>query len=80
MFSSFLKCSDCVATLNYKYTHNNSDNPYFSCRNSRARNGLFNKTHHIRVDVITNLVKNNIYNTVKFANEFEDELVKIVIN
>ncbi len=80
MFSGFLKCSDCGANLNYKYTHDNPDNHYFSCRNSRAGNGLCKKTHHIRVDVITNLIKNDIANIVKFANEFEDEFVKIVVD
>lgn len=57
MFAGFLKCSDCGANLNYKYTHANPDNHYFSCRNNRAKNGLRKKTHHIRVDVLTNLVK-----------------------
>ncbi|MDO4504008.1 MAG: hypothetical protein Q4B84_02555 [Clostridia bacterium] len=38
------------------------------------------KTHHIRVDVLTNLVKNDIANIVKFTNEFEDEFVKIVVD
>ncbi len=38
------------------------------------------KTHHIRVDVLTNLVRNDISNIVKFANEFEDEFVKIVVD
>ena len=80
MFSGFLKCSDCGANLNYKYTHDNPDNHYFSCRNSRAGNGLCKKTHHIRVDVITNLIKNDIANIVKFVNEFEDEFVKIVVD
>lgn len=80
MFSGFLKCSDCGANLNYKYTHDNPDNHYFSCRNSRAGNGLCKKTHHIRVDVLTNLVRNDISKIVKFANEFEDEFVKIVVD
>ena len=38
------------------------------------------KTHHIRVDVLTRLVRNDIANIVKFANEFEDEFVKIVVD
>ena len=80
MFAGFLRCSDCGANLNYKFTNDNPDNHYFSCKNSRAQNGLCKKTHHIRVDVLTNLVKNDIANIVKFATNFEDEFVKIVVD
>ena len=80
IFAGFLKCSDCGANLNYKFTHDNPDNHYFSCRNNRAQNGLCKKTHHIRVDVLIRLVRNDIANIVKFANEFEDEFVKIVVD
>ena len=55
IFAGLLKCSDCGANLNYKYTHDNPDNQYFSCRNKRAGNGLCGKTHHIRVDVLNQL-------------------------
>ena len=44
IFAGLLKCSDCGANLNYKYTHDNPDNQYFSCRNKRAGNGLCGKT------------------------------------
>lgn len=80
MFSGFLKCSDCGANLNYKYTHDNPGNHYFSCKNNRASNGLCQKTHHIRVDMITQVVKNNIAEIVRFANNFEDEFVKLVVD
>lgn len=80
MFAGFLKCSDCGANLNYKFTHDNPDNHYFSCRNKRENNGLCSKTHHIRVDVLTNLIKHEIANIVEFATLFEDEFVKIVVN
>ena len=80
MFAGFLKCSDCGANLNYKYTHDNPDNHYFSCRNNRAGNGLCKKTHHIRVDALTTIVRNDIANIVKFATKFEDEFVKIVVD
>lgn len=80
MFCGYLKCSDCGANLNYKYTHDNPDNHYFSCRNKRAGNGLCSKTHHIRVDVITELVRRNLSEIVRFASAFEDEFVKIVMD
>lgn len=80
MFSGFLRCSDCGANLNYKYTHDNPDNHYFSCRNKRANNGLCGRTHHIRVDVITDIVTRNLSNIVHFASQFEDEFVKIVMD
>ena len=43
-------------------------------------NGLCKKTYHIRVDVLTELVKNDIANIVRFATEFEDGFVKIVVD
>ena len=73
------KDSDCGANLNYKFTHDNPDNHYFSCKKNRASNGLCKKTHHVRVDVPDYLIKNDISNIVQFATEFEDEFVKIVV-
>lgn len=80
MFVGFLRCSDCGANLNYKYTHDNPDNHYFSCKNNRVGNGLCKKTHHVRVDVLDHLIRNDISNIVQFATEFEDEFVKIVVD
>ena len=80
MFSGFLQCSDCGANLNYKYTHDNPDNHYFSCRNKRANNGLCSQTHHIRVDVITEIVTRNLSDICRFAAAYEDEFVKIVMD
>lgn len=80
IFAGLLKCSDCGANLNYKYTHSNPDNHHYSCANKRAQNGLCNKTHHIRVDALTKLVLNDLSNIVQFAKEFEEEFVKIVVD
>ncbi|GAA6396769.1 DUF4368 domain-containing protein [Solibaculum mannosilyticum] len=80
MFAGYLQCSDCGANLNYKYTHDNPENHYFSCRNKRANNGLCSKTHHIRVDVLTEIVTRNLSDLVRFASVFEDEFVKIVMD
>lgn len=80
IFAGLLKCSDCGANLNYKYTHDNPDNHYFSCKNNRSGEGLCKKTHHIRVDKLTELLTNNLSSIVKFANCFEDKFVKIVID
>lgn len=80
MFAGYLQCSDCGANLNYKYTHDNPENHYFSCRNKRANNGLCSKTHHIRVDVLTEIVTCNLSDLVRFASVFEDEFVKIVMD
>ena len=80
MFAGYLKCSDCGANLNYKYTHDNPNNHYFSCHNKRQNNGLCTKTHHIRVDALTELVRNHISSITRFAGLFEDDFVKIVVD
>ena len=80
MFAGYLYCSDCGAHLNYKYTHDNPDNHYFSCRNKRANNGLCAKTHHIRVDTITDVITCHLSKILRFAALFEDEFVKIVVD
>lgn len=80
MFAGYLYCSDCGAHLNYKYTHDNPDNHYFSCRNKRANNGLCAKTHHIRVDTIIEIVTRHLSKILRFAALFEDEFVKIVVD
>lgn len=59
-----LRCSDCGANLNYKYTYTNPYKHNFLCKNNRAQNGICKKTHHIRVDMLTNLVRNYIANIV----------------
>ncbi|MDL2287120.1 recombinase family protein [Eubacteriales bacterium OttesenSCG-928-G02] len=80
MFAGLMECSDCGANLNYKYTHDNPDNHYFSCRNKRANNGLCSKTHHIRVDTITDIVTQHLSSIIRFAALFEDEFVKLVVD
>ena len=80
MFAGLLRCSDCGANLNYKFTHDNPDNHYFSCRNKRQNNGLCSKTHHIRVDTITDIVTRHLSGVILFAALFEDEFVKIVVD
>ena len=80
MFAGYLYCSDCGARLNYKYTHDNPSNHYFSCQNKRANNGLCAKTHHIRVDTITDILTLHLSKILRFAAMFEDEFVKIVVD
>ena len=80
MFAGFLKCSDCGANLNYKFTHDNPNNHYFSCRNKRQNNGLCSQTHHIRVDALTHIVTAHLSSIVRFASVFEDEFVKLVVD
>jgi len=80
MFAGFLKCSDCGANLNYKYTHDNPNNHYFSCHDKRSNNGLCAKTHHIRVDTITDVITRHLSKILRSATLFEDEFVKIVVD
>jgi len=80
MFAGYLYCSDCGARLNYKYTHDNPNNHYFSCKNKRENNGLCAQTHHIRVDSITDILTRHLSKILRFATLFEDEFVKIVVD
>jgi len=78
IFAGYLRCSDCGANMRYKYTHPNPDNHYFSC--GKYREKLCSKTHHIRVDVLERLTLAAVNKAVRFAREFEDEFVKIVVS
>lgn len=78
IFAGYLKCSDCGANLRYKYTYPNHDNHYFSC--GKYRESLCGKTHHIRVDALEKLTLAAIDNAVRFARDFEDDFVKIVVS
>ena len=82
IFAGFLKCPDCGANLNHKtcWGYSGQENHFFHCKNYSHKNGLCAKSHHIRVDVISRLVRNDILNIVQFANLFEDEFVKIVVD
>jgi DNA invertase Pin-like site-specific DNA recombinase len=78
MFAGYLRCSDCGANMRYKYTNPNPDNHYFSC--GKYRESKCGKTHHIRVDALERLTLAAIDNAVRFARDFEDEFVKIVVS
>ena len=66
--------------MNYKYTHHNPDNHYFSCKNNKSGEKLCKKTHHVRVYKLIALITNNLSNIVRLANCFEDDFVKIVMD
>ena len=78
MFAGYLRCSDCGGNMRYKFTYPNHDNHYFSC--GKYRESLCKQTHHIRVDVLERLTLSAIDNAVRFARDFEDEFVKIVVS
>lgn len=78
MFAGYLKCSDCGSNMFYKYLTKSPENHYFSCGRYRVK--LCGKTHHIRVDVLEKLVLAEIDNAVRFARDFEDDFVKIVVS
>lgn len=80
MFAGFLYCSDCGGKLNYKHLKNAPHNDYFSCHNKRQNNGLCDQTHHIRLDKLTEVVTKDISRVTQFADQFEDEFIKIVMD
>lgn len=74
-----MKCADCGANLNYKFTKDNLDNRYFSCKNNRAIKDFCKRSYYIRFDIIIQLVQNDIKDIEQFATEFfKDEFVKRV--
>lgn len=80
MFAGYLFCADCGAPLHHKYRTDNPNNTCFTCRNYKSKNGLCNQTHHIRVDDLTEFVKSELLNLINFANIYEDDFVRIVVN
>lgn len=40
IFAGSLRCSDCGTNLNYKYTHGDPNNNYFSGGNQRTKKAL----------------------------------------
>ena len=44
------------------------------------KTGLCNKTHHIRVDAITDIVTQHLSDIIGFASLFEDEFVNLVVD
>jgi hypothetical protein len=79
MFSNFLKCSDCGGNLNHANPANSKHYSNFSCGNFLRKNGLRNKSHYIRVETLTNIVKDRINEIVAFAKDFRDDFVSLVI-
>lgn len=78
--AGYLFCADCGAKLHYKLTYPNHANHYFSCGNNRRSKALCARSHHIRVDEIEPFVLHMIDQIVRFAKDFEDEFVKIVVD
>lgn len=78
--AGFLYCSDCGAKLHYKLAYPNNANHYFSCGSNRRSKDLCPLSHHIRVDEIEPFILRMIDQIVRFARDFEDEFVKIVVD
>ncbi|MDR1364057.1 MAG: recombinase family protein [Oscillospiraceae bacterium] len=78
MFVGFLKCADCGANINYVIQTKSPQNHHFSCGNFRRKNGLCDKSHHVRIDELTGLVRNYINEILVFTKDFEDEFVQLI--
>lgn len=78
--AGYLFCSDCGTKLHYKLAYPNPANHYFSCGANRRSKDLCTRSHHIRVDEIEPFVLHMIDQIVRFAKDFEDEFVKIVVD
>ena len=80
MLAGYLVCSDCGKNLHYKLTYPNNANHYFSCGNNRTSKTLCPLSHHIRVDTVMEATLQMIARVTRFARDYEDEFVKIVVS
>ncbi len=79
MFSGLLVCADCGHNLHFHFNQGNPDIKYFNCSNYKGNRGTCTSTHYVRVDFLEQVVLGEIRRLTKFAIQFEDEFVKVVI-
>ena len=79
MFSGLLVCADCGHNLHFHFNQGNPDIKYFNCSNYKGNRGTCTSTHYVRVDFLEQVVLGEIRRLTKFASQFEDEFVKVVI-
>ena len=80
MFSGLLVCADCGHNLHFHFNQGNPDIKYFNCSNYKGNRGTCTSTHYVRVDFLEQVVLGEIRRLTKFASQFEDEFVKIVMD
>ena len=79
MFSGLVVCADCGKNLHFHFNQGNPDIKYFNCSNYKGNRGTCQSTHYVRVDFLEQVLLGEIRRLTKFASQFEDEFVKVVV-
>lgn len=78
MFSDLLFCGDCGSKMWYHTKHNKEILYFFSCSNYKGTRGICEKTHHIRVDALEIIVKNDLQRIIASMQSNEQFFVEIL--
>ena len=78
MFSDLLFCGDCGSKMWYHTKNNKQKLYFFSCSNYKGERGTCEKTHHIRVDALEIVVKNELQRLVDSMKANEKEFAEIL--
>lgn len=78
MFCNILYCADCGSKMWYNVNHGSKDIPHFKCSNYKGYRGTCEKTHHIRVDSLEMIVKNELRRLLEYFEHDTEEFQKII--
>jgi site-specific DNA recombinase len=79
IFAGLLVCADCGGNLNYHFNYGNPEIKYFNCANNNRSRKTCPTTHYIREDFLEQIMLQEIRRLTKFATQYEDEFVRIVM-
>lgn len=80
VLSGYLYCSDCGSKMNFRQDKVRPHNNSFICGNNRRNKRYCAKTHQVPVNYITHIITDNISSLVRYADAFEDNFIKILLD
>lgn len=75
IFAGLLVCSDCGGNLNYHFNQKNPKIEYFNCANYNSKKAC-KSTHHIRLDVLTQAVKEDLQRLMQSVAADENRFIE----
>ena len=81
MFRGLLVCSTCGANLNFHFNQQNPSIHYFNCSNYNKRGkqrGACDATHHVRLELLEQVVLGDLKRITAFAKHYEEEFVELL--